>query len=646
MKPLFTVTKWPPLAVYDIEATEWVNVKLLCHVDELGNRVAFSGKTTVEALDAYLDWVYRYFKGDVLWAHAGGRYDHRFLIARALERGWEFKASMSGGTIVILTIDNGTREIKFGDSYRLMPNALREIGKTVGIEKIDVDRSHIEKLSPHELEEYCYRDCDIALKGLQLMRDTLTSVGADFAFTLASIATRWVRRSPVVDWKRMGRWEGRKYIMRHCDKNAKSPRWDELCFDAFFGGRCEMYRGGVQKDPHTGRVYIPVFGTSPNVTHKTPPIIDLDVVSSYPASMREELPLYYMGFHGGPRKGESLEAFLGYCGTTECEVYVPMPKSRIAVLCQKAPNGRLQFPWGHMRGTWTNIELLAAIEQGAVIGHIYGQSRFEAKPFLRGFVDTFYALRKRAKANHDAFQTYAYKILLNSLYGKLTETVHRKTFLTRGECALAIERGASIETTPTQGVFAAVSEEPGPFRHSAAGAYVTAYSRLRLFRGLQAVSQYGKAYYCDTDSIMTDAPLDKICSALTIGKELGDWNHEATFTELEIVLPKVYRAVTTEGEVIYRCKGNPIEREDDKEWGRHSFELTKARWHAYNLPEEATPDEMEVLEKDGITGFTTDINRGSLYPKREPRTRVRHSSDKKREWDGVDSLPIAVGELE
>lgn len=601
MRPLTESVAWPPIAVYDMEATQWVNITLICHVDELGNRVHF------KTVSAYLDWLFYEFDGQHVWAHFGGRYDHRFLIPELNRRGWDFRAALSGGSIVLLTANYGGKKMFFADSFRLMPDALKKIGKTVGLPKLDVDRSHIETLSDEEALEYCFRDCDIVLKGLQFMRDKLGAVNADFAYTLASIASRWVRRSPVIDWSKLYHpVEGK---MEYRPENQQA---DEYCTPAYFGGRCEIFRRGTFKGP----------------------IYYYDIVSSYPCSMQFELPLYFRGFFPAPKKqtDSAIERFLSYPGVTYARVQVP--KTRIGPLCVRH-QGRLAFPYGHFEGKWTNVELLAAYKRGVKV-ELFEQARFEGEPFLRNFVETFYKLRKAAKEAKDEFAIYAYKIFLNSLYGKLVETLDRSSYVTsKWELDRAKEKGANILSTKVPGVYCIQSQEEGPFRHVAAGAYVTAYSRLRLYEGLEAaLAAGGDIYYCDTDSIMTNVRLDHLQ-----GTNLGQWNHEHTFDEVEIVLPKVYRAVKTgTGDVLYRCKGMPIVRENEPP------ETPAARWEAFkHYSRTGDPRMKALLEKDGITGFVADINAGTLKPRREPLLRCLQGTDKKRDWqeDG-ESWPLKL----
>ena len=655
MRPLYTPNEWPKIAAFDIEADKWVKVRIVCHVDEHGNRRDFP------SIGKYLTWLFNEWDGDIIFAHAGGHYDNRFLLAEAKDRGWDIRTAISGGTIVIATISSPTKTIKFGDSYRLMPDSLKNIGDTVGLAKLEVNPNEIWKLTDTEVLDYCYRDCDIVVKGLQLMREKLTSVGADFAFTLASIATRFIRRGDTIRWdefcqKVNGKWEPRAHI----------AQWDKACEDAYHGGRTEMFF----KSHYTDALGFRQTKYFNNIEW-------YDIVSSYPNAMREPLPLYYKGFRTPPRNLKNTAKFFETCGITACTIYVP--EAFITVLPEVDKSGRLTFPAGkELTGSWTNIEILEAIKQGAEVRHIKGQWQFEAVPFLRSFVDHFYRLRQAAKDAGDVFGAYAYKILLNSSYGKLTETVHRRSFITAGEISRARANGGKVLTTPTQGVFEVESEEVGPFRHTAAGAYVTAIARLRLFRMAKEMHDKGaNIYYCDTDSLMLDMKIENT------GTKLGDWEHVGTIDELELVLPKVYRAQGRfhtkkglESKTVYKCKGCPIERK----W--EAPETPRLRWEAFkNYQFEETAELAALLGREGISGFISDIAHGSLHPRRleadcdacggtgrlptspdkktraalppacpicdgdgkvsKPLVRSLRSDDKKRDWAGHASMPIS-----
>jgi len=597
VKPLRTEREWPLIGVYDVEAINWTNVTVVCHVDEAGNRKAFRD------IGFYLDWLFREYPGDHVWAHWGGHYDHRFVIAEATKRGWSWETIQSGNMLIIVEVyhPERRRSIRFCDSSRLMPDALKEIGKTVNLPKLDVDRSHMENISIWETVRYCFRDCDIVIRGLQYMKEVLSSVGADFAYTLASIASRWVRRSPVLDWKEFFE-EGNTY-------SQSMLAADEFCIPAYFGGRTEVFK----------------VGTFDKLLHY------YDVRSSYPWSMLHDLPAYFRGFRAPP--DDTLEALMS-CGVSEATVTVP-PDTYLPILPVRH-GGKLVFPVGTFRGRWTNIELMAAYEAGYKI-ELHTQAVYEPLPFLRPFIDTFYSLRRKAIENGDGFRKYAFKILLNSLYGKLIETVERqRTIFGEDKVNDAILRygirtpgetlTSYVKPTAVAGVYSVVTEEMGPFRHVAAGAYVTGRSRLLLHNRMQqVVDAEGELYYCDTDSLLTNLRLPEEPDAL------GNLKHEATIVEAQIVVPKVYRLVTAEGEEIYKVKGTPVAKGD----GLTPSQM-RARWDDYIRG--------EAIGREGISGFLTDLRQGRISPKKDVLARALRSSDSKRQHDGQGcSRPVTFG---
>lgn len=597
MKPLSDSREWPVLAVYDIEAENWTDVTLVGHVDEYGNRKTF------KTISSYLNWLFGpRFEGNHVWAHWGGHYDHRFVIHHATIRGWNWETVQSGNTIIIVTVrhPNG-KEIKFCESARLMPDSVARIGKTVGLAKLDVDRSKIENLTQDELIEYCLRDCDIVILGLQYLKKALTEVGADFAYTLASIASRWVRKSDVLNWH---------WFFENNDMNQGYSKEmllsDEFCQPAYFGGRVEVFKRGTFR--------------------KT--LYYYDIRSSYPWSMLQPLPTYFSGFKP-PLK--TVEKSLERVGISDATVTVPINVS-IPVLCMKH-DGKLLFPTGTLRGRWTNIELQRAILQGAQVS-IHAQAVFKPLPFLRPFVETFYKLRQKAISEEDGFRSYAYKILLNSLYGKLIETVERqKTIFGSQNVRRAIHiysntnphKGevGSMKPTAVPGVYTITTEQDGAFRHVAAGAYITARSRLRLLDGMDlAKSLGGEVYYCDTDSIVTDID---ISNHPLMHDELGCFKREHIMSEAEFVSPKVYRYIDAEtGGQVYRVKGTPVKGISDED--------SLSRWNDYisGVP----------VSRDGIGGFASDLKRGSVAPKRNILSRALKHGDTKRIHIGETSSPI------
>ena len=628
MKPLRGKNAWPKLAVYDIEATDWVNVVCLCHVDEYGNREAFS---TVER---YLYWLYSdKFQGEHVWAHWGGHYDHRFIISYATQNeGWSWEAIQSGSLLVIVRVKapNG-RIISFCESARLMPDSVAKIGKTIGLDKLDVDRKHIEKLSMKETVTYCFRDCDIVIKGMQYLRTVLESVDADFAYTLASISTRWVRRSDVLQWMKF--YDKAEGSINKWQYSTAMQSADKECLEAYFGGRVEVFRAGTFQK----KLYY------------------YDIRSSYPWSMTNDLPSYFIGTFAPPK---SLTEALNHCGISEATIHIPKGTFYFPILPVRY-KGKLIFPEGTFRGRWTNLELQALWDRGRYKGvkiQIHGQWRFQPKKFLKPFVDTFYKLRQQAITDGDTFRSYTFKIALNSLYGKLVETVDKRSIVYGDMVNEAIKKHGAQALDASglpPGIYAVHSTVEGPFRHVAAGCYVTAYSRLRLLEGMEEAHKIGAAvYYCDTDSIVIDKKLPDTEDVL------GSFKLEETLVEAEFLCPKVYRMRTESGKDIYKVKGMPIKGNTEEE--------SKARWDIFTqninhvaptITNELIAHVREELEyhnkevnndnvieflsyKEGLSGFKSDLNRGSVEPRAIHLKRKLNNEDSKRIHTNMDSAPL------
>jgi hypothetical protein len=233
------------------------------------------------------------------------------------------------------------------------------------------------------------------------------------------------------------------------------------------------------------------------------------------------------------------------------------------------------------------------------------------------------------------FRKYAFKILLNSCYGKLVESIERTSIIFGKDNvnkALKLYGAEAVFGTNTAGVYKMVTEEQGPFRHVAAGAYVTARSRILLHRFMKRCEKMGgKIYYCDTDSLVTDIKLP------FIGTKLGDLELESTWVEGEFIVPKVYRFTTTEGETFYKCKGMPFK-------GLSKLQ-EKQRWDAYTrqvYESDFVEDDTMFLRKEGLRGFLSNIAKGNIVPEKEILTRRLRNLDTKRVHTGEESRPLTM----
>lgn len=673
MKPLSDETPWPLFSVFDIEATSWVDVTRVCHVDEMGQRCHF------DTIGEYIDFLFSdAFESDMVWAHWGGRYDHRFVIwetalrSEGKERKWQvyqWQAMVSGNLIIILTvIDDKGNKVKFCESGRLMPDSVKKIGETVSkvvcqcwhfkdqhvegegcnegceckgfesrdLRKLDIDRRKMGEYDEQTVIDYCYRDCDIVMQGLKLMRHNLMAAGCDFGFTLASIATRYVRRSDVLEWWRFyDKVKDEVTGKTHLEYSRGMLEADAFCEPAFYGGRTEVYRKTKPGEPPaTGLFYY-------------------DITSCYPWAMTQELPAYFCGFSapkvkvvslpGKPARHEQdIRKALSKCGISDVSIWNPedLDRFKYPVLpWRDEKNHKVVFPLltKGERGRWTNVELMELWEQGHAHGLkmvIHGQASYEPRAFLQGVVNTFFKMRLEAAAVGDEFRKYAFKIFLNSIYGKLTETSVRRSVLYGNEMIQAAREkyGAeAIEESPAPGAYFLTTESDGPFRHVAAGAYVTALGRLRLLAGIRQAHNAGaKIYYCDTDSLIIDKPV----FGMTSEKKLGDFGLECEVAEAEFYASKVYKITKAKGyykkeseRVMYKAKGLPIQFDTNTDED-FAAEECERRWLQFIA--KLQDKDLEKPTREGISGFMTDIKQGRLYPKAYAIPRQMRVSDLKR----------------
>lgn len=116
------------------------------------------------------------------------------------------------------TYENNGHYIRFFDSMNLLPVSLRSIGRTLGMDKLDMKKD--------DLEIYCTRDVEILVKFVKNIRDFCADLDVNFSRTLSSIA-----------WNYFKRLSGQNSIQL-------PDGLDEKIRPSYFGGRVEIFRIG------------------------------------------------------------------------------------------------------------------------------------------------------------------------------------------------------------------------------------------------------------------------------------------------------------------------------------------------------------------------------------------------------------------
>lgn len=263
--------------------------------------------------------------------------------------------------------------------------------------------------------------------------------------------------------------------------------------------------------------------------------------SLYPSEMLNEMPDPNTSTY---TKKSTLNTILKYHGVSYVHIYIP--KTHIPLLPFRI-DGKLIFPTGHLKGTWTHLELRKALQLGAKISHV-GEGVFYRKmcdPFTT-FITDIYKKRLKYKKLKDPIEKF-YKTIMNSLYGKfayrffLQNEFVPKEMLTKQhmkDFSHIIDDSDVMDGYDTGFVTLIKKdnwEDPPSYIIPIWSAYITSYARLKLYTLLEDPILQPNICYMDTDSVML-----KNGVMLKEGDQLGDIKLEGTKEKAVFIRPKMY----------------------------------------------------------------------------------------------------------
>ena len=236
-------------------------------------------------------------------------------------------------------------------------------------------------------------------------------------------------------------------------------------------------------------------------------------------------------------------------GFLNCHVYIPF--QHIPPLPVKM--GKLAFPCGHVYGTWTYEELeYAEKDCGVEILDVYAGCHFgNTYPVFKRFVSEFYQLKEKgSQEKNEALRTLA-KLILNVGYGYTGMRRDDKTSLDTIE---NIDKHENVCFMDSEVGFIEYPQEiKAEYIQVQIASYVTSRARLVLLKGLKDIEKRGgNVYYCDTDSIVSDIPMNP---DLVDGSKLGFWDLEGTPKKGLFLRPKVYTELFEEKDPTIKFKG-------------------------------------------------------------------------------------------
>lgn len=209
-----------------------------------------------------------------------------------------------------------------------------------------------------------------------------------------------------------------------------------------------------------------------------------------------------------------------YLAIIECRVRAPSGV-KIGVLPVRV-GGKLTFPLGEFRGTWCNIEIAAALDQGYEVLEVYQYVFYrQAKPYFRDFANFIWQKRIEYRQAGNAGMDTMIKRVGNALYGKFGERHQAQTEIKLSEIDFILPDGSEIfQYLGTDWVRLKGERTPSQHEFPCVPAFITAYARLKLLQGMLANAK--NIIYVDTDSMKLTAP----ATGINTGENLGDWKFE------------------------------------------------------------------------------------------------------------------------
>lgn len=503
IKPIETPRRKRDFAVYDLE---WVPHTMRFRVGGVFDGEEYRAFRKVEDLLGYM--LSRKFRGKWFYAHFGGMADLTFFL-QWLEGQPELlvKASFSGSSAVIVTVRRKGHSAvwRFVDSYWLLRDSLRNIAKSLGMQKGgEIHCFPCRKLDEKKrppfcigcqskleawyadvalpvLREYNEQDCRILYKAISRFEDEVWELGGQLQMTIASTAMQLFRRA---------------YLK---DGINTSQSMNLTAREAYVASRVEVIERKLEK----GHLY--------------------DVNSSFPYSMTKPLPGSVI------KVGRTLPSK----GVYLAELSIRVPSMHLPPLpFRHRKTSKIFFPVGSWRSWFSAPDVELLLEAGGKIEKCHQSVTFDARDDLAAYVLDIYGRRRKET---DPFRRLVYKYLLNCLYGKFAEQGEKVTLWMHPDSVDCPHGGLHPNNSCVEelfpGAILVTDHVEVAHEHVPIAAFVTAYSRRTIYRFMRPCSTVA---YTDTDSIVTS-------DLLPSSNALGAMKYEQSFGEGEFLRPKLYR---------------------------------------------------------------------------------------------------------
>lgn len=513
-------------------------------------------------------------RGKWFYAHAGGLADFQFILEILMERAatgnYEIKCAFSGSSAIIVQVKKGNNSWHFIDSYWLLRDKLENIAKWIGKSKLaekeraEDAREYYATVDFFELMTYNEQDCVILWEAIDAMQDVLLGLQGQLQKTLASSAMYLFRKRFLTE-----------SIRTNWAVNERAQR-------SYFASRVEI----INENCYDAEYY--------------------DINSSFPSAMMEPCPGDYLG---ASRRLPDHGIYIADVTIEVIESFLPPIPMRI--------KDRLFFPTGTWRSWLTNVDVELLRKNGCKIHRVWEVMHFAPFHDLAEYATTLYNMRKNASSD---FERTAFKLLLNSLYGKFAEAQEKSSLHINPK---TIDRENWEMLFP--GAWLYEKTVPVPHRHVPISTHITALARKRIFEFMDGCAE---VHYCDTDGFSTTEKLET-------SPELGDLKLEKQIRHGHFVQPKVYKL-------------DGLELQKDGSWKELGDDGVKAKgFSKMNIEKFMRLVEGESIAQERMVRIKENARKGIFKPREHTIMKRLHRNvvNKRFHYPDGSTRPWQVKEL-
>jgi hypothetical protein len=443
-----------------------------------------------------------------------------------LKKDYNVESFYIEGTRYVVKLQKDKKVIEILDTMNYIPLSLKEIGKSIGLPKMEIDFNNC---SFDYLKKYCLNDTEIICLFIQKLLEFLEQ------FNLSKL-------KPTVSSLSLN-------IFRHCFYNRKkNPIWIHAWNQAIKIERLS-YKGGITDCFKVGTFKEKQF--------------KLDINSMYPYQMKVNyypVRLEHYRDITSCKSSTLLKLFNKYFDShliiARCKIYLPKKYAYILTKVKINKEKKSMFLYGTFINTLTTPELEFVKKYGKIID-IYNIAIYKKSIIFKDFVDFF----NTHKIKFEKEQNYAYRLFckttLNSLYGKFGQT--SKTYIPVLNEGYGFSSKRIIDTINdeeyiqmTLGNRTFEVEDNGNNSYDTAvyiSSFVTAYARMNLVN-LILKAKRENVFYVDTDSLIVNETGYNNLKDEIDAFELGKLKLEETSNSGTYYRPKFYTFNDVE-----KCKG-------------------------------------------------------------------------------------------